>query len=647
MENELRLPALPRRLQHVAAWVLPGRPMADVGTDHALLPIHLVQSGHVPRAIASDVRRGPFETALRNVRRFGLEDRISVRLGDGLKAITPGEADTIVVAGLGGDTAAQIIEAASHVARSARRLVLQPMNGEGRLRRVLYEKGCHLVYEGVVEDSGRLYVLLAAEAHAETGERGGIDPAYAPFAGDDVLFSLAFDLGPLLWRQPTPAFLRYVQERLAKWRRVVQAADQSVQPASRTKVERLSAQIERVTEWLQDWGGDGLEVVLGRRSSMKRGMSQCSSGTSPRVADVVRELERWAPLTWALEGDSPGLQVGRWDKPVRTVCLALDAYPKAITAAIDAHADLLVTHHPMLFRSVRQIDTGTARGRALAQALAADLAVYSAHTNLDVAPGGVNDVIAERLGLAQCEPLEVTSRETLYKLVVFVPEEAADAVRDAICAAGAGHIGNYSHCTFRTLGEGTFFPLDGAQPYLGQVGKLERATEYRLETIVPESAREAVVEAMLAAHPYEEVAYDLYRLHLAGPARGIGRVGNLSTPVSLAEFAEQVKQAFHLRGVRYVGDADWRVERVAVLGGSGRRWVRHAIAQGAQVLVTSDMDHHAMAEAWQDGIAVVDATHAALERPVLSAVANRLTAAFGDALTVKVLDIVEDPFVWV
>ncbi|MCL6452437.1 MAG: Nif3-like dinuclear metal center hexameric protein [Alicyclobacillus sp.] len=365
------------------------------------------------------------------------------------------------------------------------------------------------------------------------------------------------------------------------------------------------------------------------------------------VADVVRVLEAWAPPSLAMEGDRIGLQVGRMDKPVHRVAVALDPYPAVVDEALSAGADLLVTHHALIYRPLHRIDTGTARGRALARALAADLAVFNAHTNLDIAPGGVNDVLAERLGLTNVEILDRIANEQLRKLVVFVPTDHHEAVLQAVCSAGAGHIGAYSHCTFNTPGTGTFLPGEGTKPFIGSPGKLEWTAETRLETVVPERLVEPVIRAMLAAHPYEEVAYDLYPLEIMGKPYGIGRVGQLANPQPLHAFAQTVRDRLGLAHIRYSGRADCVVRRVAVLGGSGGRWVPHALRAGADVLVTSDCDHHTVAEAWQDGLAVVDATHAALERPVLERVAERIREGCGGSVDVWVCAGPEDPFHWV
>lgn len=318
-----------------------------------------------------------------------------------------------------------------------------------------------------------------------------------------------------------------------------------------------------------------------------------------------------------------------------------------IREAVAAHADLLVTHHELLYRPLARLDTLSWRGKAIAQAVQNDLTVYAAHTNLDIAQGGVNDVLAKVLGLTHVEILDEVSSERLHKLVVFVPITHAQRVRDAVCDAGAGFTGRYSHCTFTTQGEQTFLPTEGARPFRGKVGELTRSDEVRIETVLPERIMHSVVAAMRTAHPYEEVAYDLFALELQGQANGIGRIGELSGPRRLHDFAQFVRQQLGLTHIRYSGDPNLSVQRIAVLGGAGGRWADKARLKGAQVLVTSDCDHHQVAEAWETGLAIVDATHAALERPVLQKLQQVMLANVEDALDVQVSAVVEDPFTWV
>ncbi|WAH38559.1 Nif3-like dinuclear metal center hexameric protein [Alicyclobacillus dauci] len=368
------------------------------------------------------------------------------------------------------------------------------------------------------------------------------------------------------------------------------------------------------------------------------------------VRDIMRLMEEIAPAKLAMDNDKIGLQVGNVDKPVSRVWVALEASPDTVDAAVDAGVDMIVTHHALLFRPIARLDTRQRRDRAIQQLLVHDIAVFSAHTNLDIAPGGVNDVIAGKLGLKDVEVLDVTYREPLYKLVVYVPTTHLDVVRSAIGDAGAGAIGRYTHCTFSASGTGTFLPGQGTKPFIGTQGELEQVAEARLETVVPDHLIHSVVARMCEVHPYEEVAYDILPMLQTGDEFGIGRIGNLERSIALEEFAERVRDEFGMRHIRFAGDPNLQVDRVAVLGGSGSRWVAASLEKGAQVLVTSDVGHHEAGDAWADGMAVVDATHAALEQPVCAVLAQMLRdklRANGTSVTIEAAPVTVDPFTWI
>ena len=238
------------------------------------------------------------------------------------------------------------------------------------------------------------------------------------------------------------------------------------------------------------------------------------------------------------------------------------------TAAIAAKADLLLTHHPLIFKPVKKINSDTALGRILLKLIGNDVNLYCAHTNLDIANGGVNDVLAAALGLEHIQPLADIVQELCYKVVVYVPAGHEEVVRQAMCNAGAGCIGNYSSCTFQARGTGTFLPEENTSPFLGQQGRMEYADEYRLETIVPQAALAAVIKAMEAAHPYEEVAYDVFRLENGGVPRGIGRIGQLAEPLSLAEFLDLTGEKLQCNHLAYQGNLAQPIKTVALCGGS-------------------------------------------------------------------------------
>jgi dinuclear metal center YbgI/SA1388 family protein len=328
-----------------------------------------------------------------------------------------------------------------------------------------------------------------------------------------------------------------------------------------------------------------------------------------RGETVVQLMERLAPKHYAEPEDKIGLQVGSLRKEIRKVLVALDVTPEVAAEAGAVGAELIIAHHAVIYRPLTHLQTDTPAGALAADLLRRDIAVYVAHTNLDTAEGGMNDWMAEALGLDGRGVLREVHTDKLYKLVVYVPKDHQEAIRSAMFSAGAGWIGNYSHCSFNVEGTGTFLPREGTNPYIGKPGKLESVSEVRVETVVPQSAQKAVVSAMLKAHPYEEVAYDLYPMDLKGRSFGLGRVGSLPEAESLDAFAERVKRALDVPFVRVVGDGAKPIRKVAVLGGSGSRFIRNAMFAGADVLVTGDIDYHTAHDALVAGLALVDSGH--------------------------------------
>ncbi|WP_457786272.1 Nif3-like dinuclear metal center hexameric protein [Geobacillus sp. Geo 8.1] len=329
----------------------------------------------------------------------------------------------------------------------------------------------------------------------------------------------------------------------------------------------------------------------------------------PYGYEIIQLLEQLAPKQLAMEGDRIGLQIGTLNKPVKKVMIALDVLEDVVVEAIDQQVDLIIAHHPPLYRPLKQLLTDDGHGRMIAACIKHDIAVYAAHTNLDVADGGLNDWLAEALGLNDTAVLVPTYTEPLKKLVVYVPVTHAEAVRAALGDAGAGHIGRYSHCTFNSRGVGTFLPHEGARPFIGEQGRLEEVEEVRIETIVPASLEREAIQAMLAVHPYEEVAYDIYPLDNEGRRFGLGRIGRLPQPVTLGAFAEQVKTAFSVPAVRVVGRLDDLVQTVAVLGGDGNKFVAAAASAGADVYVTGDVYYHTAHDAQALGLHIIDPGH--------------------------------------
>lgn len=341
---------------------------------------------------------------------------------------------------------------------------------------------------------------------------------------------------------------------------------------------------------------------------------------------VIEALERLAPRKLAEEWDNVGLQLGSPAQETVKVIVALDLNEAVVTQAEAKGANLIVCHHPLIFKPLSKIRTDLPEGRLLARLIKADIAVYAAHTNLDIAAGGVNDVLAGRLGLRSIEGLAATGEEKLCKLTVFVPESHWQKTADAMTRAGAGHIGEYSNCTFRTRGTGSFLPLEGANPYIGSRGKLEEVEEIRLETILPESISRRVVKAMLAAHPYEEAAYDLYPLNNQAKQYALGRIGLLPQPLEAQAFVDLVKSALGVDKLRVAGMRDKVVHKVALCGGSGASLLGKAAFAGADAYLTGDVKYHEAQGAAEAGLLLLDAGHFATEWPVVEMLRAYLTS---------------------
>lgn len=331
---------------------------------------------------------------------------------------------------------------------------------------------------------------------------------------------------------------------------------------------------------------------------------------------IAGALEKMAPLSLAEAWDNVGLLVGSPENPVKTALLTLDVTAPVIEEAVILGAELIITHHPFPFHAMKAVRTDTHGGAMLSLLLKNNISVYAAHTNLDAATGGVNDALAEALGLVETAPLKPAGR-ALVKIVTYVPEGHEEKVWQAMSAAGAGHIGNYSQCGFRVRGTGTFLPGEGTHPFSGRQGNLSSVSEVRLETVAPSSLSAKVIEAMIAAHPYEEAAYDVYPLQNELIVGGLGRVGDLSAPVSLKELAAQIKSSLQLDHLRVVGPLTARISRVAVCGGSGMDLSELARHAGAQVLITADIRYHEAQNALAQGLCVIDAGHFGTEYPIL------------------------------
>lgn len=367
----------------------------------------------------------------------------------------------------------------------------------------------------------------------------------------------------------------------------------------------------------------------------------------PSLADVVDLLHSWYPPGTADSWDAVGLVAGDPDAEVGRVMFAVDPTLEVAREAVEWGADLLVVHHPLFLSPVSSVAATTPKGRTLHALTAGGCALLTAHTNADQAASGVSESLALALGLGDLAPIRPAPSAPLDKVVAFVPTASAEAVRVAMTDAGAGRLGEYDSCTWTGTGEGRFRPLDGAAPAIGQVGDLEVVEEARVEAVVPRSRRAAVVRALLAAHPYEEPAFDVVPLTDPGLAdTGTGRVGSVAE-TTLAAFAERVAAALPAtaHGVRVAGDPGRVVRRVAVCGGAGDFLLDELAGSDVDAYVTSDLRHHRAGEFLEhDGPALVDVAHWAAEWTWLPVVEARLRAALGDRVGTRVSTRCTDPW---
>lgn len=358
----------------------------------------------------------------------------------------------------------------------------------------------------------------------------------------------------------------------------------------------------------------------------------------PTLSEILDALFTIAPPQLASPEDNVGLQVGDPAQEVTRAVVALDVSRGAIRHAKRRGAQLLLTHHPLLFHPLRSVALDSYIGRLVADALGAGVAIVAMHTNLDYAPGGVNDRLAQTLGLTQVRPLLPWGKGSLVKLAVFVPQADQEKVRAALCSAGAGQIGNYRDCSFRAPGTGTFRPLPGAHPSLGRIGDLEQVPEDRLEVLVERQRLAEVLQALRATHPYEEIAYDIYPLDNFLPGAGRGRIGSLRRKTSLQSFAAKAKRLLSADQVRIVGEGKRAIQTVAVCSGSAREMVAVAKRARADLLVAGEIPHHERIEAADIGLALIELGHGPSERPAVWLLADSLKKLFGANLEVITYD---------
>ncbi len=344
------------------------------------------------------------------------------------------------------------------------------------------------------------------------------------------------------------------------------------------------------------------------------------------VAQVSAWMEQFAPTRLAESWDNVGLLWGDPASPVEKLMTCLTVTPETAEEAIDDGVNLIVSHHPILFRPVQQIRADRPETGFLWKLARNGVAVYSPHTAFDNTEGGINDGLATRLGLTEVHALREPAAGSSFKVVVFAPAADREKILSAAFSAGAGKIGAYDECSFSTGGYGTFFGGEGTNPAVGEPGRRERVREWKLEFTCPEAKIAKVLQAVRSQHPYEEPAIDVFAVQSRPGGPGIGRIGRVAG-LSLGEFTRRVQVTLKAE-VQVVGDPSRRVERVAIACGAGDDFLKDADRLGADVLLTGEARFHRGLEAESRGVALVLAGHYATERPGVEDLAARLAAEF-------------------
>lgn len=326
-----------------------------------------------------------------------------------------------------------------------------------------------------------------------------------------------------------------------------------------------------------------------------------------KLSQLIESIENIAPLALQESYDNSGLLIGDRLMEVHKALVCVDVTEAIIDEAIKRKFDLILSHHPFIFEPLKHIGIENANERIIRKAIKNDIAIYAAHTSLDNASDGLNGLLCKKLGLVDLEILS-PKKNYLKKLIVFCPHSHANRVREALFSAGAGHIGNYDNCSFNIHGKGTFKALANANPFVGKKLKLHEEDEIRVETVFPAHLENPIISALLSAHPYEEVAYDIYALSNENSNVGSGMIGNLKKEVKAESFIKEIKRIFHLNYVRHSVLGSKKIRKVAICGGAGGFLTKEAIIAGADMFITAECKYHEFINAC-GRIVLVDVGH--------------------------------------
>ena len=365
------------------------------------------------------------------------------------------------------------------------------------------------------------------------------------------------------------------------------------------------------------------------------------------IADIITVMESLAPSRLAEDWDNVGLQIGDLNRPVHTIRVALDPTPNVVDAASKDGVDLLITHHPLIFHPLKVIDLNSPMGLTIQTAVLHRMAIFSAHTNLDNATDGLNDILAHRIGLDDLKVLGNAKQAENYKLVLYVPEAYRETVMTALFETRAGEIGNYSCCSFQNKGKGTYKPGLSARPFSGKIGEISHADEVRIETVVRKNDVTSVIDHIKKNHPYETMVYDIYPLLSYDHKQGPGRIGKLKKSIDLRSFALSIKTKLGLQHLKIAGNHDLCIETVAVCSGSGSSLINQFVKSGAQVYVSGDLGYHDAKTVEALNLGIIDIGHFASEHLVVDALTRRLKQVLFEAgmdVKVEAYKLEQEPF---
>ena len=366
-----------------------------------------------------------------------------------------------------------------------------------------------------------------------------------------------------------------------------------------------------------------------------------------KVKDIAAAIENIVPLKLAQDWDNVGLLVGNPQANAKNILLTIDITKDVVAEAKRLKTDLIISYHPVIWDGLKNITTDDSSSTVY-NLIQAGISVFSIHTALDAAIGGVNDGLAEMIGIQDAEPIGDYVDSPIgdnYKLVVFVPIKAAAKVSNAVFAAGAGAIGNYRNCSFGAEGTGTFLPLKGAKPAIGKKGKLEKVPEIRFETIVPGSRLDSVIEAMKKVHPYETPAFDVFRLYDTASKFGLGRIGKVVPPVGIKQIINKIKKHTGANAAGIIGDDKRLVKKAAVCAGSCGKIINSVIAAKADCYVTGELKHHYAIAAKEAGLTCICLNHSVSERFILKKFTKQLQKQINQ-VTLRISKKDSDPFKW-